>query len=57
MEWTMPTKDVPVCVVCAIEALEQEFWWYSYNLKNSLKEAEEVIDEVRQTTLKEGKKL
>jgi len=57
LEWTMPTKDVPVCVVCAIEALEQEFWWYSYNLKNSLKEAEEVIDEVRQTTLKEGKKL
>jgi len=46
----------PVCVVCATKAMEPEFQWSSYHLKNSLKAPEEAIDKVRETTLKDGEK-
>jgi len=49
----MSIKDV---LVCEIEALEPKFWWPSYYLRNSLKVAEETIDEVREITLKEKEK-
>jgi len=55
-EWVMPTINVPVCVVCAIKAVQPEFWQSSYHLRNSLKEEEKAIDEVREITLKEGEK-
>ena len=34
LEWVKPTKDVPECV---IEALERGVWRSSYHLRNSLK--------------------
>jgi len=52
LEWVMPAKDIPICIVCATEVVGLEFWWFSYHLRNSLKAAEEPIDEVRETTLK-----
>ena len=56
LEWVMPTKDVPVCVVCSTQAVEPDFWRSSYHLRNSLKAAEEAIDAVRESTLRKGEK-
>jgi len=47
LEWVIPTKNVPVC-----DTAEPMFLRSSYHLGNSLKVAEEAIDEVRETTLK-----
>ena len=56
LELVMPTKDVLVPVVCATEVMKPEFSPFSYHLRNTLKAAKVVIDEVRETILKEGEK-